>query len=712
MVNFAGDPVALTFDLKHESNSDRDRHHAQWTINKNLYLGNHWNTSPNPGQNHLTVNLIRNAVHGMLSAMTDSAPKTNITPLETDVPGMYFLKPNIGPKLKNMLEFVEQAGEAGKAFAQLKQKEQFQDLTIGEQVELARLENTNKIDPATIPEDVMNVASGLTDEHFVGEVPLLPEQFDAFRDNQNPLTEQPFLDEDDAFLINDISTADLLERVLDSSWNRFSWDRKIQETQLDTLIVGHRDMIVEYDDSLNDVQIHKVLEKDSWIDPDPNVTDIADAHHYQYAQVMDINVAIRKFPQFEAQFRRHAEDPSSAQDQGESLSDRYTDIDWRREMVVLYTTWIRDQKMDKSVIVDDKGMKTVKKLEEPVFGLREIRVVGGQLLFDGPSRYRDIPAIRLKFITIIDSSYSVGLPEHLEDLQRSFNTVFSNLSDHTKYLPQPIVWGEKETIKRAFENKTAPFANATNMVGVDLAMMERDLGNPLNVLDTPSLNPSYVGFLQMILNIFHDLSNQGDVIRGVASSKAESGKAIESLQSAANRLLTLGSQWMDYAIARLQKLAYQHMLDFMPIERWAQYTDKYPQNVLEAIVNRAQNAQFNVRVETAGTRLQKRAAKQQKAILMRERNAMSLETFLAHMEVENPKEEARKIIGEQSAIAQAQSQAALQEKQVEAQTELAIEQAKTDRELKKVALEQSLEGERELALERLRQEDTKQETAA
>jgi hypothetical protein len=268
----------------------------------------------------------------------------------------------------------------------------------------------------------------MSDIQFAGEEAILPQQFRALSQSINPLTNQPFITKEDVFRFDDITVADLLQRVTDGVWNRYGWERKIQDVQLDALVVGHRDVIVEYDDSIEDVRIHVVGEEDSWIDPNIFVKDIGDAEYYIYGQVFDVEDAVKRFPQHEADIRANAEDPGSAQTlDGNRLSERYTELDWERDMAIVYTCWIRNQKMTRTV-KDEEGNRR----QETFRGLREIKIVGTKLISDGPSRYRDIPVVRFKFLTIIDSSYSVGLPEMLKDPQDVVNRLFSNMSDHTQ----------------------------------------------------------------------------------------------------------------------------------------------------------------------------------------------------------------------------------------------------------------------------------------
>ena len=112
-------------------------------------------------------------------------------------------------------------------------------------------------------------------------------------------------------------------------------------------------------------------------------------------------------------------------------------------------------------------------------GLREIRIVGSELLFDGPSKYDDIPAVRFKFITIIDSSYSVGMPEILKDPQEVLNRLFSNMSDHTRFLAHPMAWMGEE-VAEILQNKGATFNRSNDPITVPLALMEELRRDPVN----------------------------------------------------------------------------------------------------------------------------------------------------------------------------------------------------------------------------------------
>ena len=95
---------------------------------------------------------------------------------------------------------------------------------------------------------------------------------------------------------------------------------------------------------------------------------------------------------------------------------------------------------------------------------------------------------------------------------------------------------------------------------------------------------------------------------------------------------------------------------------------------------------------------------------MRERNAYSLETLLEDMEVDNPKEEAKRIIGEQAAIAQAQQQAKASEQQADLQGKVAVEKVKGEEKLKQIKLEQEMEAIKELEIEKLRLQNSNEQS--
>lgn len=652
------DPVTLVMELKQEADSKRDKHHARWQKNKDGYGGEHYvGVTVKEGQSQYVINLTRNAVNGFLSVMTQEPPESHIVPMETDAPGMYYIKREAGGAIGNALQIITQGVQSG------------------------------QIASDQVPIAAINAVRQMDDGQLLGDVPIIPEHFRALSNSTNPLTGQPFLSEDGVFRFDDITVGELLQRVTDGVWNRYNWEKKIQDVQLDALVIGHRDVIVEYDDTVEDVRIHTVMERDSWIDPNPKVKDISDAAYYIYGEVMAVEDAVKRFPQHEITIRANAEDPGSATSlDGESLSEKYTEIDWERDMAIVYTCWIRDQVMSINTQAEDGETIT-----ENIRGLREIKIVGSALISDGPSRYTDIPAVRFKFITIVDSSYSIGLPQMLADPQEVVNRLFSNLSDHTRFLAHPMIWVLEE-IAEMLQNKGAIFNRSNDPITVPMGVLTDEIKrDPVNFVDPPSLDASHIALLDRAMSIFHDVANQGDVTRGIATSKAESGIAIGQLQQAANRTLNLASKWMDHAVARLNKLTYQHMINFMPVDKWLKYTDKYPEHVLEDMIKRAREAEFNVKVQTAGTKQQKRLEDQQKALLLRQNGAISLETLLKKMEVDNPEQEAQRIFAEQAAQAQSQAQLQLSEQKAELEKDVTIENLKTENEGKLEVLKNELE---------------------
>ena len=83
--------------------------------------------------------------------------------METDAPGMYYLKTEIGTSIAATLTRIAN-GEV-------------------------------EVPEDQVPSAAIAVMNTLTEEQIVGDEPILPQQFDALKKSTNPLTGSPFLDD-------------------------------------------------------------------------------------------------------------------------------------------------------------------------------------------------------------------------------------------------------------------------------------------------------------------------------------------------------------------------------------------------------------------------------------------------------------------------------------------------------------------------------------
>ena len=62
------DPVTVVYQLKSESNSDREIYHEAWARSKRRYGTSHYDVTANEGQSQYVINMTRNAVNKFTGA--------------------------------------------------------------------------------------------------------------------------------------------------------------------------------------------------------------------------------------------------------------------------------------------------------------------------------------------------------------------------------------------------------------------------------------------------------------------------------------------------------------------------------------------------------------------------------------------------------------------------------------------------------------------
>lgn len=590
------DPIGLVHRLKQEAQSNRKDYEAQWTTNKQLDIGNQWDFEPPEDRTHLVINNISRQIDGIVATMLESRPRITFSPTRDGSRSMLYMMPEVGEELLATLL------TGGKN---------------GEPIPLRGLFDPNA------PLEKLDV--------ILGERSAPERTFKA-------AMETGLISEDDVYRVNDTTQADLLKAGVMGTWDWYKWDWLIAEQWRAALVVGHRDLMVYWHEDLEDAQLWPILEKDSWIDPNPCCTDIDTSSYYICAQVMPVEQAVALVgddPEKAEAIRKNTEDPAHVTGvDGEPLSDKYSEIDWQRDMSVLYTAWIRNQ----TFTAQTPDGPTTRR------GLRQIRFVANVLLEDGLSPFPDIPVVRFKNVPITDQPYAIGEPEVMKDVQQVWNRIHSNFHDDIRIHvgPQQVI---ASPLAKYFVGRNA-YSRPNRIIPVPMAMLDAARHAPVQFIAPPGLNQShmqYAGFVQQIMN---ELGLQTDVLRGQGAGD-QSGRAIGLLQNAGRGVIAMRSFWFEKAVARIAELVRWMMVNWMPTEKWMQYSDRYPPHVLEDMLKRAANARFTTVAQVAAGRAQRKEVEQQKALNLRSTGDLSFETMFEKMDMGDPPEEKKRIEQEQ-----------------------------------------------------------------
>lgn len=600
------DLAAMVLEAVEEAQSLRQEYENRWDRNAQLYGGKHWLKAAPQGAIQYTFNKIQLACDAITAVVTEQRPKTTFAPRETNVAGVFYLAQPAGQQaMANIYQLLEAGAIADVGIA--------------------------------------TILGTITPEQWSGVEPLAYKQgqFLAKLVQIADIGQTIGLAADDIVEVTDTMLAGGMEVVYEGIWDKNKWDWWFLRCRDASGIYGHQDTIYQYDEDTGKHDLILPPPKNTWIDP--AATDIDDAQHYHWAQIMDKDKAIRRFPHLREAILENASATVDDSIGGGRLSDVYTNTTFHRERVVLLTSWFRDHEF-----------------EDGEYGILQVRTIAGSTVDSGRCAYRDIPAIRQFNMPIPYRPYGRGEPEILEgpqDIVNRLGSIIGNIPRFHQFPQQFMARSVRKNMKpgelHAAPGRTIPIDDAAIAAagGIDkLIHTEYPAGAPAWLFE------SFDYFNKMM----DDMAGRVDVLRGQAPSGVSSGVALDSLRREARGVIGLRAAWAEKALMRLADLVRGAIADLMPPDQWKQYTDKYPIEALTAVRALAKDVEMDVAIELSSGHGSIKEADQRKSLIMRQQGDLSQKTFLEKMEIADAEEEQQQILTEKMQMAQIEAAMAQQ----------------------------------------------------
>lgn len=640
-----------------ESQDVRGRYESEWDRCLDRYLGNHWDADPPKGLKQFTDNRIQSAVIAAAAIQTESRPSIDLQPVETNEPATVFLSDSGAVKASQMGVMLTPEQINGEA-----EIPQQLFLQLGQMTQAV----PTPVAAAPTPEGTPAPQEG-------GATPAMAMQ------------PQPVFTPDDFVMVTDDLVTEAVQIVIDTLLDRSLFDHKLIQNVLNKTIVGHQDMLVQWDFHKGIPQFINIHQRNCWIDP--LATGIDDADYFIWAQVVSGDAAALLYPDQKDYINTFATEgqPSDAEKgilgQGQ-LGEPSQEL-FRRKMIVLWTLWKRNESFPmtpEQAALDG----TIKQVKTPAFGpdgvtqigetdgfadvdgnpitpdmptwptrpgIRQVVIIGDQEMFNDECPYEDIPVTRNINKPIPHRPYGQGDPVVLEDLNQIINRIFSHANMHYKYFAFPQQFIPKSVVNSLGENSEALFSHPGRTIPIDDDILQMTGGRVNFIQDPPTFGDAIVNMLQVAINEFKELSGYTDVLMGKPHSGADSGKAIQSLQNAARGSIGFKSLGTELAVRQIVTLVVGCIRDFMTDKQWQRSISKYPLPVLNAIRRRLKSLDFDIRVEIASGRGTSRQAQEQKAIQMFGMGAETLEGLLEKTGDPNAQNKAQQIMAERAAMA-------------------------------------------------------------
>lgn len=622
-------------DLLREGQETRMDFEEQWDTNLKRYVGVHWEAEPPKGLRHFTNNRIQTAIIANVAVQAEQRPRVELRPVETGEPATVYLSSNGAAKAAQL--------QIPMTEGQLQSKE---PLSAEEVAALMAIPNPMP-DPMAIP----------------GSPPL------------------PYFNTEDFIGITDKTATEATQTAVDIMMDRSCFDSHLIENVTNKTIVGHQATLVQWNDYTRMPELVTVHPRNCWIDP--TATDMQTAEWFILATVMSANKAVGMFPKHKAAIRQAAtegqQDNRSVASGGGQLGQPYTNTDFGRDMVTIYTMWERSHPFPMSVeeavasgavrvlkleegietyVTDDANGKPVETEEGDELwpskpGILQSRILNEDMVLEEiECPYDTIPVAWNINLPIPFRPYGMGEPERLEDMQQLINRIMSIMHNHYRYFqsPQNVM---AQSMVQAMEDQKEPFHShpgRTVTVPDDLYIAMR--GRVKTSEDAPTFPQAAVNALTLAISEFKELSGYTDVMQGKPHSGAESGRAILALQTAARGTIGYKSMLTEKYVREVVRLYVCILRDYMTPDDWKKMVSKYPIEVLTALQARMKDIDFDISVEIVSGRGVTREMARNNAIQEYQLGLETLDGVLSRIETSNPKEKALQILRERGMLTQ------------------------------------------------------------
>jgi hypothetical protein len=600
-------------DLLRESQLVRDLYEPTWDENLNWYLGNHWKKPPKRGLKQFVDNRIQAAIIAHAAVQTESRPRIKLTPVETSDPPVTYLSPSGAAKVSQL----------------------------------------------NLPD--------ITPQQLQGQVPLSLEQASLLMMQagpDDPATGQPtnVFGPEDFILVNDALAAEALQTTLDVLLDRSDFDYNLVENVLNKGVVGHQDMLCQWNESKRVPELVHIHQKCAWCDSKALSGDVSMFEYYILAEVLSEDEAIVRFPEQEEYIRSRATEgpPVDREQMAVRRLGLNFDQDFRRRMVVLWTIWKRNEPIpaapEDAPELIQAGVVPGSPEWPAKVGLAQVQLIGEVEVFNGECPYSDIPVSRNINLPIPHRPYGIGDPERLADLNDEINRILSIAHNHYKYFQSPQQYMTQSMSNALGDRRENLHSHPGRNVVVPDDVLIAAGGKLKFTEDPPTFSPATISLLQLLISEFQEVSGHTNAISGTPSSGAESGRAILALQQAARGVVGFKAMYTERFVVHLIRLYVDMVTRFMTDEDWSAINSKYPVAVANALRQRTKQLEYDVRVEVVSGRGTSREVELQKAreLYQIAPSQPTLEMLLERHEVSDPKALAAQIIqsmGAASAVA-------------------------------------------------------------
>lgn len=417
----------------------------------------------------------------------------------------------------------------------------------------------------------VQVPSGPLNLEFMQQLSMVPNPDDDTGQSQ-------LFNQDDFIIVDNELASDAMTDELQSQWIRAKTDYILNKSKLQKIIIGHGDMMVQWDDDKKNIEMLALDPYNVWIDP--MAVNTFDADFVLVRQIVSLSKAKATWPGHDAQFEKAASESTTTEWSGNNqtgkLGDSNTTLDGKN--VEHITAFLRNS----------GGHK-----------LRQVEFVGDVVLEDGESAFEDIPVARDIHIPRATSNFGVGDPEYLWELQDLYRRLLGIIYEHSLFargssfmLPTSVL----EQLK-GYLRKAHTMAGQFIPVPDDQFLIHG--GQPIREFRPPELSQSVFQTLQWVSSEIDRLSGQTNISRGEAYS-GWSGALYEQASANARTPIGMTARHTVLSIKHLMNVAMKLILEKVPSSTLYKRNRGYEPEVWDSIKSRISGMEYDFEVQVSG----------------------------------------------------------------------------------------------------------------
>lgn len=272
--------------------------------------------------------------------------------------------------------------------------------------------------------------------------------------------------------------------------------------------------------------------------------------------------------------------------------------------------------------------------------LRQITTIANTLVDDRVCEHWDIPLLHNVNIPIPGRPFGLGEPFRLWAMQNARNRMIDSLVEYTEAFANPASEIPESVAKTLEEEYGDAYIKPHRTIRVPDELRQMYPDGIVKFSVPPPLPEAVVKLQQILKTEITEQSGHSEVLQGQASSQL-SGKAIETLQTAAASMIGFKSQRtgdMVYRLARLKLHSYVWRLTCQDVSRIVR---KYKYPILEAVCERAKEMDWEVSVTVSSGNGAIKTQKQNQSLQKYKDGLQSKQTTQDEMGIDARKERKR-----------------------------------------------------------------------